>query len=174
MNLHEIPIESLSLNPFTKMKDQWMLIAAGDETASNLMTASWGMFGVLWRKYMFQIYIRPQRYTKQFVDACDLATLSFLPETYKNALKICGTTSGKEVDKWKLSNLHPYYGYGTTAVAEAELVIIGRKQYSQWFDPKLFYAKDNDFRCYPEQDYHEMYVYEVIQVLAKDTCLPDH
>lgn len=168
MSLHEIPIESLSLNPFTKIKDQWMLIAAGDENASNLMTASWGMFGVLWRKYMFQIYIRPQRYTKKFIDANGLATLSFLPESYKDALKICGTTSGRDVDKWKSANLQPYYGYGTTAVAQAELVIIGKKQYSQWFDPGLFYEKDNNTRCYPEQDYHEMYMYEVIKVLAQD------
>lgn len=167
MGFHEIHIEALNFNPFTKMSKQWMLITAGDENGSNTMTASWGMFGVLWRKNMAQIYIRPQRYTKSYVDTCDLVTLSFLPETYREALKICGTMSGRDADKWKLSGLHPYYVDGSCAVEEAELVLVGRKQYSQKFDPSLFIVEDNKTRCYPEEDYHEMYMLEVLKVLSK-------
>ena len=112
MAFQKIDIKDLDMNVFQTIGQDWMLITAGDQQKINTMTASWGGMGVFWGENVVHAYIRPQRYTKQFVDACDLATLSFLPETYKNALKICGTTSGKEVDKWKLSNLHPYYGYG--------------------------------------------------------------
>lgn len=168
MSFHEIPIESLTFNPFTKMSKQWILITAGDRQKSNTMTASWGMFGVLWRKNMVQIYIRPQRYTKTFVDQNDLVTLSFLPSSHRNALKICGTTSGREVDKWQLSGLHPYYTDGAVGIEEAELIIIGKKQYSQWFDPALFVDPSNDTRCYPDKDYHEMYMFEVLKILERD------
>ena len=34
----------------------------------NTITASWGGFGVLWGKNVAFIFIRPQRYTKEFVE----------------------------------------------------------------------------------------------------------
>ena len=60
-----------------------MLISAGTEKDCNTMTASWGMFGGLWRKNVVQIFIRPQRFTKTFIDSYDSVTLSFLPERYR-------------------------------------------------------------------------------------------
>ena len=47
-----------------------MLITAGaDAEHCNTMTASWGAMGVMWGKNVVSVYIRPQRYTKEFVDA---------------------------------------------------------------------------------------------------------
>ena len=59
------------MNPFTKIGKEWMLITAGDETKSNTMTASWGGLGIMWNKKVATAYIRPQRYTKEFVDNAD-------------------------------------------------------------------------------------------------------
>ena len=68
MAFHEVPIESLEFNPFKKISKQWMLITAGDEKKSNTMTASWGGLGIMWGKNVATAYIRPNRYTKEFVD----------------------------------------------------------------------------------------------------------
>ena len=163
----EISTDDLSFNPFSKVLKQWMLISAGTEKDCNTMTASWGMFGGLWRKNVVQIFIRPQRFTKTFIDSYDLVTLSFLPERYREALKICGTISGRDTDKWKEAGISPHPINGTVAVAEAELVIVGKKLYSQFFDPKLFVDKTIDADCYPDKDYHEAYIYEVCRVFEK-------
>ena len=53
------------------------------------MTASWGGLGIMWGKNIATVYIRPQRYTKEFVDANDLFTVSFLPESQRKALNRC-------------------------------------------------------------------------------------
>ena len=95
MAFKEIKIEELSFNPFTKIAKEWMLITAGDEEKSNTMTASWGGLGIMWGKNVATAYIRPQRYTKEFVDNSDTFTLSFLSEEYRKALSVCGTISGK-------------------------------------------------------------------------------
>ena len=163
----EISTDDLSFNPFSKVLKQWMLISAGTEKDCNTMTASWGMFGGLWRKNVVQIFIQPQRFTKTFIDSYDLVTLSFLPERYREALKICGTISGRDTDKWKEAGISPYPINGTVAVAEAELVIVGKKLYSQFFEPKLFVDKTIDADCYPDKDYHEAYIYEVYRVFEK-------
>ena len=127
MAFKEIKIEELSFNPFTKIAKEWMLITAGDEEKSNTMTASWGGLGIMWGKNVATAYIRPQRYTKEFVDNSDTFTLSFLPEDYRAALKVCGTISGKNVeDKWKDAGLHPYHVDGTTAVEEADMILVMR------------------------------------------------
>ena len=79
MGFQETDIHSLEFNPFDKISKQWMLITAGDEEKSNTMTASWGGVGIMWGKEVATAYIRPQRYTKEFVDREERFTLSFLP-----------------------------------------------------------------------------------------------
>ena len=76
MAFREIKIEELQFNPFTKIGKEWLLITAGDEKKHNTMTASWGGVGVLWGKNVVTTYIRPQRYTKEFVDAQDVFTIT--------------------------------------------------------------------------------------------------
>ena len=72
MAFKEVAIEDLRFNPFTKIGKEWMLITAGDENAHNTMTASWGALGEMWGKHVATVYIRPQRYTKEFVDQKDI------------------------------------------------------------------------------------------------------
>ena len=85
MAFKELPLGEVSLNPFTKLDKEWGLVAAGDAGASNAMTVSWGGMGTIWNKPVVTIYIRPQRYTKQFVDGSDRFTLSFFDSQYKQA-----------------------------------------------------------------------------------------
>ncbi len=165
----EISLDELDFDPFKRIGKQWMLIAAGDEDKSNLMTASWGGAGVIWNKNAVTVYIRPQRYTKEFVDANDTFTISFLPETYRKALNICGSISGRDVeDKWKEAGLTPYYVDGTTGVAEAELILVCRKQYHQALKEECFDVMENATNYYPEKDYHTMYIAGIEKVLVAE------
>ncbi|MCF2555891.1 flavin reductase [Faecalicatena contorta] len=168
MAFKEIAIEDLQLNPFQKISRQWMLITAGNELESNTMTASWGGLGIMWGKNVATAYIRPQRYTKEFVDNSDLFTLSFLPEEKREALNICGRVSGRDVeDKWAEAGLHPYYVDGTTAVEEAEMVLVCKKLYAQEMYPECFIETECDTKWYPQADYHTMYIAEIVKVLVK-------
>ena len=138
MAFKEVAIESLEFNPFTKISKEWMLVTAGDEKKSNTMTASWGGVGIMWGKNIATAYIRPQRYTKKFMDETGMYTLSFLSEDYRKALSVCGSVSGKDVeDKWKEAGLHPYA------------------------------VKENDEKWYPDKDYHTMYMGEIVKVLKR-------
>ena len=126
MALKEVKIEELSFNPFTKISKEWMLITAGDEEKHNTMTASWGGVGIMWGMNVATAYIRPQRYTKEFVDAEEMFTLSFFKEDYRKALNLCGSKSGRDCDKDKEAGLTPYYTDGTTAYEEADLIFVCR------------------------------------------------
>ena len=95
MSFREVKPEELTMNPFTKIGKEWLLITAGNEEKCNTMTASWGAMGVMWGKNAVTVYIRPQRYTKEFVDREETFTISVLGEDYRKALNYCGTVSGK-------------------------------------------------------------------------------
>lgn len=105
--LKEFNIGELTFNPFERIGNDWCLISAGTEDSFNTMTASWGGVGILWGKEVATCYIRPQRYTKQFVDGSDCFTLTFFPDGYKKALGLCGRVSGRDHDKPKEAGLTP-------------------------------------------------------------------
>ena len=76
-----------------------MLVAAGDKEKFNMMTASWGSMGYLWNKPVVMVFVRPQRYTFEFTERKDEFTLSFFDEKYRHALDVCGSVSGRDVNK---------------------------------------------------------------------------
>ena len=168
MSFKEIKPEELNFNPFTRIGSDWMLLTAGTEDKFNTMTASWGGAGVFWGKPAVTCYIRPQRYTKEFVDNSDYFTLCFFDESYRKALNLCGSTSGRDVDKIKECGFTVQAGAGNAPYfAEAELVLVCRKLYrgtlteDQFVDPAV--AEKN----YPEKDFHDFYIGEVVSVLEK-------
>jgi flavin reductase (DIM6/NTAB) family NADH-FMN oxidoreductase RutF len=160
--------EEITDNVFTLVGSDWMLVTAGSPDSFNTMTASWGGFGVLWNKNICWCVIRPGRYTYEFIEKSDSFTLSFFTEDYRDALNLCGTKSGRDIDKAAEAGLTPTAGTmaGTTSFAEARLVVECRKLYFQDIDPKHFIDPAID-RNYPEKDYHRMYIGEIVNCLVK-------
>lgn len=168
MSFKEIKVEELQFNPFTKIGSEWLLITAGDASGFNTMTASWGGMGVMWGKNVITTYIRPQRYTKEFVDANDTFTVSFFPPDYKNALSICGSISGRDEDKVKKAGLTAYFVENTTSFQEADMIFICRMAYKDNMRNVSFIQQEYDSKWYPEKDYHTMYISQIEKVLVKE------
>lgn len=162
--LKQVPVTSLRPDVFHAIGQQWMLITAGDRERCNTMTASWGGLGILWNEPVATAYLRPQRYTKTFVDEKDYFTLSFLPEAYRKALSYCGSHSGRDEDKWAASGLTPAFTEsGVPYVAEAELVLVVRKQFCQRMDPDCILDAQVKEKHYPMEDYHDMYIGQIVE-----------
>lgn len=155
-------------NPFKLIGADWMLITAGGSDSYNTMTASWGGMGVFWNRNVVWCVIRPQRYTYEFMEKADTFTLSFFDEEYRDALMVCGTKSGRNIDKAAETGLTPVDGNldGTTAFKEARLVIECRKIYFQDLVPRNFVDPSID-ENYPQKDYHRMYFGEIVNCWVK-------
>ena len=165
--MKKIDVKSLQDNVFSLIGDRWMLITAGTAERCNTMTASWGGLGVLWGAPAATIYLRPQRYTKEFVDREEYFTLAFFGEEQRKALTLCGSKSGREVDKVKECGFTVAQAEcGAPYFEEAELVLVCRKRYAQEMDPQAI-PQDAKDKFYPEKDYHTMYIGEVVEALRK-------
>lgn len=164
----KIDPRELDGNVFRRIGDQWMLVTAGNKTACNTMTASWGGLGVLWGEPVATAYVRPQRYTKEFIDREKYFSLSFYGEEYRKALALCGAKSGREIDKVKESGFTVEYGLGDTPYfVEAELVLICEKQYADELKPEKFIDAAAAEKWYPQKDWHTMYIGKIVEVLKK-------
>lgn len=152
-------------NAFKLIADDWMLITAGEIDSFNTMTASWGALGELWHRKICICFVRPTRYTYEFMEKSDVFTLSFFDEKYRAALDFCGKVSGRTYDKAKQAGLTPILSeQGGVYFTQARLVFVCRKVYAAHLDPKLFLSPDIE-ENYPDKDYHRMYIGEILKCL---------
>ena len=166
-NYKEIKPENLDQSAFKLIGKDWMLITAAKDNKVNTMTASWGGLGIMWNKSVAYIVVRPQRFTKEFLDASSTFSLTFFDESYRKDLSYLGTVSGRDEDKLSKTNLTVSYIDGTPAFEESKLTIICRKLYAQEFKPECFIDDAIEKQCYPQKDYHTIYIAEVEKILIK-------
>ena len=167
-NYRTAAISEVKISPAQVIGQEWMLITAGAPSACNTMTASWGQLGHLWNKNVATMYIRPQRYTKQFVDSAEVFTLSFFREKYRDALTICGTKSGRDGDKIREAGLTPIATpAGSTAFEEAYMIMECRKLYVAPLYAEAFVDTAILPQMYPNEDFHTMYIGEILNIYVK-------
>lgn len=170
MPLKQVNYRDLAFNPFTMISDEWMLLTAGKNPADfNTMTVSWGHLGAIWGhgggKPTAVVYVRPQRYTKQFIDREDFFSLCVFDQKYKNDLKYLGTHSGKDQNKLTNTSLTPIYADNTTYFEQAKLVFVCKKIYTSHIEENGFIDKTILPDHYPKKDFHSTYIGEIIKVM---------
>jgi flavin reductase (DIM6/NTAB) family NADH-FMN oxidoreductase RutF len=161
-------LKKIDENVFKLIGADWMLITSGNMTSFNTMTASWGGMGVLWNRPVTYIFIRPTRYTREFVEKNDTYTLSFFSDKYRKALTLCGTKSGRDTDKPKNAGITPEETKsGNVYFKEAKLVLECRKLYFQDIDPSNFL--DSSISKMYDNDYHRMYIGEITKIIKRES-----
>lgn len=160
-------LSELSFNPYQKINNEWFLVTAGDEKGWNTMTASWGFAGIMWGKQTFTTVIRPQRYTKEFLDKSDSFTISFFKEDQRKALAFCGSHSGRDCDKAKETGLTPVFFDDVTAFEQADMILVCDKTYVQAMTRDGFKEDTIPNNDYASGDYHVQYIGVVKQVFIK-------
>ncbi len=168
-NFIEITPEQIVENPFHLIGKDWALVTSGNAEKLNTMTVSWGGVGIMWAKPVSFTFIRPQRYTFGFMEENDYFTMSFFDETYRKALQFCGTKSGRDFDKPKEAGLTTAFTEdGVPYFEEAKLVLVCKKMYSQFLNEESVVDVEGVTNHYTANDYHKMYVSEIVRVMKKN------
>ncbi|MBK5722371.1 DUF4468 domain-containing protein [Dysgonomonas sp. Marseille-P4677] len=152
---------------YIKLLSDWTLITSGTTDQTNVMTASWGGLGTFWEKPVAFCFLNPTRYSVQMMDKGEYYTISFYTEAYKEALRYCGSVSGRTTDKIKGSGLTPIKTpSGATAFAEAWMILECKKIVSQQMSSDAVVDKNlpNDWT---KDGFHKMYIGEILNVWIK-------
>ena len=149
--MRKIEAKNIDKNVIKLICQDWMLVTAGDQEKFNMMTASWGSMGYLWNKPVVMVFVRPQRYTFEFTEKKDEFTLSFFDEKYRHALNVCGSVSGRNVNK-----------------VQATLVLECKKLYTDFLKEEAFLDKKIVDSQYGQKDFHKVYVAEIVHAWVKE------
>lgn len=147
---------------------QWMLVTAGTRESYNTMTANWGGIGYLWHRNVAFMFVRPERYTHDFIEREDALTLSFYPQEYREALTVCGTKSGRDIDKAAATGLVPEeLPSGAMTFSQARLTLQCRKLFKSEMTDADFIDRSIVERWYSAPNgFHTVYVVEIEKVFV--------
>ncbi|MCH5192100.1 MAG: flavin reductase family protein [Oscillospiraceae bacterium] len=159
----EINIKELNGNFVKMISEDWALLTAGNSNCFNTMTVSWGGIGELWGKDVGFVFVRPQRYTYRFMEKHERFTLAFFGGECKKELSICGSKSGRDIDKIAETGLKPISLDGAVGFEQAKVVIVMKKIAYQDINPKGF-LDPSITEIYKTNDFHRAYVGEIEKV----------
>ena len=158
---------------FKLIGSDWMLVCAGKKDRFNMMTASWGGIGWLWNRPVAFVFIRPERHTHEFVEAEERLSLSFFTEEWRDALKFCGSKSGRDYDKCKETGLSAVeLESGVVTFGEARLTLDCRKLFKASMEKSSFIDRDILAKWYndnPGGSLHDVYVVEIESVYGTNS-----
>lgn len=144
------------------------LLTTAADGEVNTMTIGWGHLGIEWSRPVFVAYVRQSRYTKAVLDKNPEFTVNIpLGQVDKEILRLCGTKSGRDLDKFKELNL--------TAVPAETVSVPAIAQLPLTLECKVIYQQDQDLslleptcreRSYPagtveENNFHTAYYGEI-------------
>lgn len=125
----------------------------------NTMTIGWGTLGVQWGKPICTVFVRESRYTKQLLEKSGEFTINVpVNDAQKEVLKVCGTRSGRDLDKIDALKLHLVDGetVDVPAIKELPLTLECKVIYKQDQDPAAI-NEENTKAFYSNGDYHTAY-----------------
>lgn len=167
--MKELKTEQLKIKAVDLWLKKWLVLTSGTMDDFNSMTIGWGSIGGMWWKPFVQVVVRPGRYTFEFMEKYPTFTVCSFPETYRDALQVIGTKSGRDGNKITEAGLTVVASKVVEAPSykEAELVLECKKMYWQDMEPANFIDPGIHDR-YPEKDYHRIYYGEIVRINAED------
>ena len=116
----------------------------------NTMTIGWGTLGLEWGKPIFTAFVRKSRYSWELLQKNPEFTVNIPYGDYdKTILGLCGTRSGRDVDK--LGQL------GLTEVASETVAVPGIKELPLTLECKVIYQQDQDPAAVSQEDTAKFY-----------------
>src|SRR6056297_3079208 len=131
----------------------------------NTMTIGWGSIGYIWNRPIFTVLVRYSRFTYELLENTDEFTVSVPTKSnLSKALGICGTQSGRDLDKIKAADLilQKSLSLETPIIKECDLHFECKIVHKQSMEPSLL-NKNIKVDKYPNNDYHVIYYGEIIE-----------
>ena len=153
------------INPFDyageifKALSRGILLTSEAEDCINAMTIGWGTLGIEWGVPIFVAYVCESRFTYELIERTGEFTICApLGEPSKEVLKaiaLCGSKSGRDVDKIAKSGHHVVESeiVRPPAIKELPLTLECRVVYSQ-LQPVKEISSRLAKKFYPETDEH--------------------
>lgn len=147
------------------------LLTAGTANNFNSLTIMYGAVGMIWSKNVYFAFIKPERYTWEFVKNNDYFTVAYFPKEYNGIHKIFGYKSGRDTDKVKEAGLTPEFLEHGISFNEASEIFVCKKIYMKQMDrneePADVVAMYNDPNNIIYGESHYMIIGEIVEHISR-------
>ena len=82
------------------------ILTAGDRNSYNSMIIACGTIGFGFGKPIFTVFVKPERYTYQFIDKNDIFTVSYIDKKSYRKFGPYGSKSGRDINKEETCGTH--------------------------------------------------------------------
>ena len=160
-------MNSVHTDVFSRFHHGWALLTAGDASHYNKMTISWGSVGCLWNRPVVTVYVRPSRYTDQFMQNGEFFTVSFYGESHRKALRLLGTESGRDLDKVAAAGFTSVQAGESVTFEQADTTLVCRKLFCQDMKAEQIPAEISE-KFYQEGEApHRIYIGEILTEITR-------
>jgi flavin reductase (DIM6/NTAB) family NADH-FMN oxidoreductase RutF len=144
-----------------------LLVSQGEDGKPNVMTIGWGTIGIIWGRPMFVVLVRHSRYTWRLLEETDEFTVNVPGPELAQAAVLCGTKSGRGLDKFAEAGLTPAPGQhvGVPIIQECVVHYECRTVHRNNVDPTHLAGTILN-ECYGAGDFHTIYYGHILGVLA--------
>lgn len=144
-------------------EDRVLLVSCGKEVSPNVMAIGWGTAGIIWRRPVFIVMVRPSRYTYKLIEETGEFTVNIVPPKLKEVVQYCGSVSGRDHDKFKEKQLTviPSKKVKTPIIKECILHFECRVVHKSDLIPSEL-EKSIINTLYPKGDFHRVYFGEIL------------
>jgi flavin reductase (DIM6/NTAB) family NADH-FMN oxidoreductase RutF len=143
-----------------------LLLGAYDAASkANLMTIGWGALGAIWSMPVWTVLVRPSRYTWQCIEHSGCFSVCVPTPDMVKACTICGTKSGRDMDKLAACRLTARMGEAVKApdVIDCPIVYQCQVVHSNDVIPSRL-AGEIRTGAYRSGDYHRIYFGRILSV----------
>ena len=155
-------------SPFELVSNSGLLVTSEFEGKLNPANSYWGGLGAMWGKPAVFIVLGETSYTGEIMAKSGMFSVSFLDKAkYHSMLKYMAQISGRNEDKIAGARLNVAYRHKIPYTDEADKVILSRVMYKGPLDESMIQVKDVKDKFYEENHKHDIYIGEVIEVLAR-------
>lgn len=143
------------------LSDKGAFLSVEGGGKKNCMTISWGFIGFIWNKPHFITLVRPQRYTRELLEAADSFTISIPYGSLSEELKICGSKSGRDIDKSKVVSFAAAKEVSSPIVSGCQMYYECKIKYVDAFHKEKLPM--DAAAMYKNEDYHDLFIGEIVE-----------
>jgi flavin reductase (DIM6/NTAB) family NADH-FMN oxidoreductase RutF len=140
-----------------------LLVSQAKQGSPNAMAIGWGQIGIVWRKPVFTVLVRPSRYTYELIEEAGEFTVNIVPPQLKDLVQYCGTVSGRNHEKFQEK--------GITTIPSSKIKTPIIRECVLHYECKIIYKNDlisSELEAsivpgfYPKGDFHRLYFGEIL------------
>jgi flavin reductase (DIM6/NTAB) family NADH-FMN oxidoreductase RutF len=138
---------------------------------ANLMTIGWGSIGSIWNIPVWIVLVRPSRHTYECIEHSGCFTVNVPTESLAMACTVCGSKSGREIDKFAACKLTARNGSNVLAPTVEECPIVYECQVVHSNDvvpAKL--TTEILTGMYVSGDFHRVYYGRIVAAYAEENA----